>query len=114
MHSDENLKLFLAGRFALRVHQLWDLVRGPEPVGPVQTIGQGIVGSISVLETLLLTCPVEELGSGDGVVLDLEHLGDEVGRNPAELSELRDDWWAPVVLVLAERVENEARDRGEK
>lgn len=67
-----------------------------------------------MLETLLLTCPVEELGGRNGIVLDLEYLGDEVRRDPAELTELRDDWGAPVVPVLAESIEYEASDGGEK
>lgn len=67
-----------------------------------------------MLETLLLTCPVEELGGQNGVVLDFEHLGDEVGRDPAEFLELRDDRRAPVIPIFAECVEYEASNGGEE
>lgn len=60
----------------------------------------------------LLTGPVEELRRDGGVVAYFQNLGDDARRDAAELVQLRDDGGAPVVLVLAEGVEDEARDRG--
>lgn len=66
-----------------------------------------------MLVPFLLACPVEELGGEGRVGLDFEQLGNEIGRDAAELVEIGDDGRAPAVVVLAEGVGDEAGDGGE-
>lgn len=63
--------------------------------------------------TLLLLSPVEEFERKGGIGLNLEHLGDEARRHPAELAEFGNHRRPPLVTVFAERVEDEAGDRRE-
>ena len=112
MHPDQNLELFLRRRSSLRVHELRQLIRRAEVSGSVKAIREGVVGREVVSVPFLLTGPVEELRRDGGVVAYFQNLGDGARRDAAEFVQLRDDGGAPVVLVLAEGVEDEARDRG--
>ena len=57
--------------------------------------------------------PVEEFGSEGVICLNFENLGDQIGGYPAELAEFGGDVGAPLVVVSAEGIDDEARDRGE-
>jgi hypothetical protein len=112
VHSDQDFELLLGGWLSLGIHQLGQLIGGAEAIGAVQTIGEGVVGSEIMLVAFLLARPVEELGGEGRVGLDFEQLGDDIGRDAAELVEIGDDGGAPAVVVLAEGVGDEAGDGG--
>lgn len=78
----------------------------------VEAIREGVVGREVVSVPSLLTRPVEELRRDGGVVPRFQNLGDDGGVDAAEFVQLRDDGGAPAVLILAEGVEDESRDRG--
>lgn len=63
--------------------------------------------------TLLFPRPVEEPGGQYRVIFDFQYLGHEVRSDAPEFLKLSHDFWAPAVLVLAERVDDEAGDWGE-
>lgn len=113
MHSDQDFELLLGGWLSLGIHQLGQLIGGAEAIGTVQTIGEGVVGSEIMLVAFLLARPVEELGGEGRVDLDFEQLGDDIGRDAAELVEIGDNGRAPAVVVLAEGVSDEAGNGGE-
>lgn len=113
MHTNQNLELLLAGGLALGLHELRELVRGAELVVAVQAVGEGIVGSEIVMVASLAAGLVEEFGSEGVICLNFENLGDQIGGYPAELAEFGGDVGAPLVVVSAEGIDDEARDRGE-
>ena len=102
MESDKDFELLFGGGFVLGDHEFGQLIGGAETVRAVEAIGEGIVGSESVVEAFLLGGPVEELGGEIRVGLGFEDFGDEVRSDAAEFVEVGDDGRAPVVLVLAE------------
>ena len=102
MESDKDFKLFFNGGFVLGDHEFGQLIGGAETVRAVEGIGEGIVGSESVVETFLLGGPVEELGGEIRVGLGFEDFDNEVQSDVMEFVEVGDDGRAPVVLVLAE------------
>lgn len=63
-------------------------------------------------KSLLLTCPVEELGGYSWIGLDLEDLGDELRSNAAELVEISNDLWTPA-FVFTEGVADVTSNGGE-
>ena len=73
-----------------------------ETVRAIEATGEGIVGSESVVEAFLFGGLVEELRGEIRVGLGFEDFDDEVQSDVAKFVEVRDDGWAPVVLVFAE------------
>ena len=73
-----------------------------ETVRAIEATGEGIVGSESVVEAFLFGGLVEELRGEIRVGLGFEDFDDEVQSDAAKFVEVRDDGWAPVVLVFAE------------
>ena len=73
-----------------------------ETVRAIEATGEGIVGSESVVEAFLFGGLVEELRGEIRVELGFEDFDDEVQSDAAKFVEVRDDGWAPVVLVFAE------------
>lgn len=61
----------------------------------------------------MVTCPVEELGGETRVPLNFKNLGDELRGDAAELVEILDEGWAPVMIVSTECVNNVTGDGGE-
>ena len=78
------------------------MIGGAKTVRAVEATGEGIVGSESVVEAFLFGGPVEELGGKIRVGLGFEDFGDKVQSDTAKFVKVRDDGWAPVVLVFAE------------
>ena len=78
------------------------MIGGAETVRAVEATGEGIVGSESVVEAFLFGGPVEELGGEIRVGLGFEDFGNEVQSDAAKFVKVRDNGWAPVVLVFAE------------
>ena len=78
------------------------MIGGAKTVRAVEATGEGIVGSESVVEVFLFGGPVEELGGEIQVGLGFEDFGNEVQSDAAKFVEVRDNGWAPVVLVFAE------------
>ena len=78
------------------------MIGGGKTVRAVEATGEGIVGSESVVEVFLFGGPVEELGGEIQVGLGFEDFGNEVQSDAAKFVEVRDNGWAPVVLVFAE------------
>ena len=77
------------------------MIGGAKTVRAVEATGEGIVGSESVVEAFLFGGPVEELGGEIRVGLGFEDFGNEVQSDAAKFVEVRDNGWAPVVLVFA-------------
>ena len=78
------------------------MIGGAKTVRAVEATGEGIVGSESVVEAFLFGGPVEELGGEIRVGLGFEDFGNEVQSDAAKFVKVRDNGWAPVVLVFAE------------
>lgn len=114
VEPDEEVQLRMGDGPAVRAHEVGELVgRGGKPRRGEQR-GEGVEGREAVAEALLAAGPEEERERerrGRGRARG-EDLGDEGGRHAAELGEVGDDGRAPS-LVAAERVEEEARERGE-
>nr|CAB3455836.1 unnamed protein product [Digitaria exilis] len=114
VEPDEERELRGGDGPAVGAHEVRELVGGGrEPRGGEQR-GEGVERREAVAEALLAAGPEEERererrrrGRARG-----EDLGDERGRHAAELGEVGDDRRAPA-LVPPERVEEEARERGE-
>ena len=78
------------------------MIGGAKTVRAVEATGEGIMGSESVVEAFLFGGPVEELGGEIRVGLGFEDFGNEVQSDAVKFVEVRDNGWAPVVLVFAE------------
>lgn len=61
-----------------------------------------------MLKSFLFTCPMEEFGRRRRIILNFQNFRYESRCNAAELIELGDDEWAPIIPILSEDVENEA------
>ena len=94
--------MLFGGGFVLGDHEFGQLIDEAKTVRAAKAIGEGIVGSESVVEAFLFGGPVEELGGEIQVGLGFEDFGDEVQSDAAELVEVGDNGRAPVVLVLVE------------
>ena len=90
------------GGFVLGDHEFGQLIDEAKTVRAAKAIGEGIVGSESVVEAFLFEGPVEELRGEIQVVLGFEDFGDKVWSDVAEFVEVGDNGRALVVLVLAE------------
>ena len=83
-------------------HEFGQLIGGAETVRAVEAIGEGIVGSESVVEAFLFGGLVEELGFEIQVGLGFEDFSNKVWSDMVVFVEVGDDGWAPVVLVFGE------------
>ena len=90
------------GGFVLGDHEFGQLIDEAKTVRAAKAIGEGIVGSESVVEAFLFEGPVEELGGEIRVGLGFEDFDNEVQSDVMEFVKVGDDGRAPVVLVLAE------------
>ena len=102
MESDKDFELFFGGGFVLGDHEFGQLIGRAETVRAVEAIGEGIVGSESVVEAFLFGGLVEELGREIQVGLGFEDFSNKVRSDTAVFIEVGDDGWASMVLVLAE------------
>ena len=100
MESDKDFKPFFGGGFVLGDHEFGQLIGGADTVRAVEAIGEGIVGSESMVEAFLFGGLVEELGREIQAGLGFEDFSDKVRSDTAVFVEVRDDGWAPVVLVF--------------